>query len=169
MSLAAGAPIDGFYLTFAQIAFALLGLWWVVIQLKYSGGAGGARRRRHAYAVALFFLIPGVMSLLSAINSDITLLWRLAFAISGAVGLIEILLYLASEGRRTGAGTLLRLGSVIIYVLIILVAAWPGITEELDFALSAREVEAILLGLILVFGVNVAWLALTESEETAGA
>jgi hypothetical protein len=167
--LAADAPIDGFYLTFAQIAFALLGLWWVVVQLKYSAGAGGARRRRHAYGVALFFLIPGVMSLLSAINSDIGLLWRLAFGISGAVGLIEVLLYLASEGARTRAGTLLRLLGVVVYALIILVAAWPGLTTRLDFTLTAREVEAILLGFILVLGVNVAWLSLTESEETAGA
>jgi hypothetical protein len=30
-------------------------------------------------------------------------------------------------------------------------------------------VEGILLGIILIVGVNVAWLSLVESEETAGA
>jgi hypothetical protein len=163
------AAIDAFYLTFAQIAFALLGLWWVVIQLKYAGGAGGRRRRRHAYGIALFFLIPGVMALLSSVNVELGLLWRLAFGITGAIGILEVALYLTSDGTRTRAGTLLRLAGLVVYALIILFAAYPGLAGDLGGGLSAREVEGILLGIILIVGVNVAWLSLVEAEETAGA
>jgi len=167
--LADAASIDSFYVTFAQIAFALLGLWWIVIQLKYGGGAGEHRRRRHAYGVTLFFLIPGTMALISSVNSDVSALWRLAFGIAGAIGVVEAALYLTSEGTRTRAGTLLRVAGVVLYGLILLFAVYPGLAAKLDWGLTARELEAILLGLILVVGVNIAWLSLTESGETAGA
>jgi hypothetical protein len=163
------ASIEGFYLTFAQIAFALLGLWWIVLQLKYSGGAGARRRRRHAYGVTLFFLIPGVMALLSAVDPEVGELWRLAFGISGGIGIAEAVLYLTSEGGRTRPGTLLRLACLVIYVLIVVFAIYPSLAAELGGTLGAKEVEAILLGLLLIIGVHVAWLSLTESEETAGA
>ena len=163
------AQIDAFYLTFSQIAFALLGLWWVVIQVRYAAGTGIQRRRRHAYGVALFFLIPGVMALLSAVNSEVGLLWRLAFGVTGAIGIVEVVLYLTSEGAKTRAGTSLRLAGLAVYVLIVLFAAYPGLADDLGGTLDAREVEALLLGIVLIVGVNVAWLSLVESEETAGA
>ena len=62
--------IDAFYQSVATVSFTLLGLWWVVLQLKFKEGRGDARRRRHAYGVALFFLLPGVMSMVSSVNSD---------------------------------------------------------------------------------------------------
>jgi hypothetical protein len=167
--IADNASIGGFYLTFAQIAFALLGLWWIVIQLKYRGGAGARRRRRHAYGVTLFFLVPGVMALLSAVDTSISELWRLAFGIAGVVGIVESVLYLTSQGVRTRAGKALRLGGVVLYVLIVLVAAYPGLAARLDWGLGPKELEAILVGLLLIVGVNIAWLALTESDDTAGA
>jgi hypothetical protein len=163
------ASIDGFYLTFAQIAFALLGLWWIVLQLKYTAGAGEARRRRHAYGVTLFFLIPGVMALLSSVDTEVGELWRLAFGIAGGIGIVEAVLYLASEGGRTAAGTLVRLAGLVVYVLIVVFAIYPGLAADLGGPLGAQQIEAILLGLLLIIGVHVAWLSLTEPGETAGA
>jgi hypothetical protein len=54
----AAADIDRFYQAVSTVSFTLLGLWWVVVQLKYKGEEGDPRRQRHAYAVALFFLLP---------------------------------------------------------------------------------------------------------------
>ncbi len=163
------ASIDAFYLTFAQIAFALLGLWWIVLQLKYTAGAGERRRRRHAYGVTLFFLIPGVMALLSSVDTAVGELWRLAFGVAGAIGIVEAALYLASEGGRTRAGTAVRVAGLAVYVLIVLFAIHPGLAGDLGGPLGPQQIEAILLGVLLVIGVHVAWLSLTESEETAGA
>lgn len=163
------ADIGGFYLTFSQIAFALLGLWWIVIQLKYQGGEGDRRRRRHAYGVTLFFLIPGVMALLSAVDTEVGTLWRLAFGVAGAVGILEIILYLTSKGIPTRAGRALRLVGLVLYVLIVVFAIHPGLSADLDLGLDSQEVEAILVGLLLIVGVNIAWLSLTESGDTAGA
>jgi hypothetical protein len=119
--------------------------------------------------VALFFLVPGIISLVSTVNTELGALWRLAFGIAAGVGLLEIVLYLASEGARTRAASLLRLVGAVLYVLIIVVAAAPGVVEDVGIDLNARETEAILLALVLVVGVNVAWLALVEPPETAGA
>ena len=83
------------------------------------------------YGVTLFFLIPAVMAMLSSINSEMKMLWRTTFAITGALGIVEIARYFTTEGIRTRA--------------------------------------AILLGMVIVIGVHLAFLALTESSDTAGA
>jgi hypothetical protein len=166
---ASTAAIDDFYKTVASISFTLLGLWWVVIQLKFKEGAGDARRRRHAYGVALYFLLPGVMTMLSSINSDLSLLWRLAFGLTALMGILEIALYLSSGGVRTRGPMALRQFSLVLYVLIAAFALRPTLAGDLSLGLAPREAEAILIGLLIVVGVHLAWFGLTEGDETAGA
>lgn len=167
--IAVGAQVDEFYKQISGISFTLLGLWFVIVQLKYKDGAGDPRRRRHAYGVALFFLIPGVMAMLSSINSDLGLLWRITFGVTGALGLLEVLLYFTTDGIRTRGASILRLVSIIVYVPIVLLAILPSIVAASNLGIEPREVEAILLGLLIVIGVHIAFLALTESGDTAGA
>lgn len=163
------AAIDEFYKTVASISFTLLGLWWVVIQLKFKEGEGDPRRRRHAYGTALYFLLPGVMTMLSAINSDLSLLWRLAFGLMALMGVLEIVLYLSSGGVRTAGPMALRAGAAVVYGLIALFALSPPLAVQLGLGMTAREVEAVLIGLLIVVGVHLAWFGLTEGPETAGA
>jgi hypothetical protein len=163
-------PLDDFYKTVAGISFTLLGLWWVVTQLKYTEGAGGRAQRRHAYGVMMYFLLPGVMTLISAVNSDhLSLLWRIAFGVAAALGLLEIALYWLTPGVKTAAAAALRWCALVIYVLILAFAIHPKLPVQVGIGLSPREAEAILVGLLIVVGVNLAWLGLTESGETAGA
>lgn len=166
---ASTAAIDDFYKTVASLSFTLLGLWWVVIQLKFKEGEGDARRRRHAYGVALYFLLPGVMTMLSSINSDLSLLWRLAFGLTALLGIVEILLYLTSGGTRTRGPMALRAFSLLLYVPIAAFALRPPLAAELGLGLAPREAEAILIGLLIVVGVHLAWFGLTEADEAAGA
>lgn len=165
----AQAAIDDFYRTFASVSFTLLGLWWVVVTTRFQAGAGDPRRRRHAYGISAFFMLPGLMSLLSAINSDVGTLWRVSFGACAVLGIAEFALYLSSGGRRTAGAVLLRAVGLALYVLIAVVAIRPQLAEELRLGLAPREAEAILLGLLLVVGANLAWLSVTEAEETAGA
>jgi hypothetical protein len=167
--IAAAASIDAFYQAISGVSFTLLGLWFVIVQLKYKHGAGESSRRRHAYGVAMFFLIPGIGSMLSSVNSDLTLLWRVAFGVTAALGLIEIALYLSSGGLRTAASTALRVAGFAIYAIMLVVALFPTAVEAAGLSLQPRELEAILLALLIFIGANIAFLALTESEETAGA
>lgn len=165
----AAAAVDDFYKTVSTISFTLLGLWWIVIQLKYKEGGGDARRRRHAYTVSLYFLLPGVMALVSAINSDLSLLWRLAFGITALLGMAEVVLYATTDGIKTRGASGLRILGVALYALIAAFAIRPALTGDLGLGLAPREAEAILVGLLIVVGVHLAWFGVTESHETAGA
>jgi hypothetical protein len=166
---AQAAGIDDFYRAFASISFTLLGLWWVVVNLRYKSGAGDAARRRHAYSVALFFLLPGVGSLLSSVNGELEALWRVAFAVCAAVGIAEVLLYLRVGARRTASAVGLRASGIVLYAFMLIFAIRPRLVDDLGLGVAAREAEAILLSLLLVVGANLAWLGLTEADETAGA
>jgi hypothetical protein len=165
----AAADIDRFYETASTVSFTLLGLWWVVLELKSESLWSDPRRRRHAYGIALFFLLPGVMGMLSAINSDLSALWRLAFGVTAALGLLEIALYRFSGDVYTRGAVALRIFGFVLYVLIAAFAIRPELASDLGLGMEPREVEAIFLGLLIVVGVNLAWFGLTESSETAGA
>jgi hypothetical protein len=163
------ADIDRFYETASTVSFTLLGLWWVVLELKSESLWSDPGRRRHAYGIALFFLLPGVMGMLSAINSELEALWRVAFGVSAALGVLEIVLYLRSGHVYTRGALALRACGVVLYVLIAAFAVRPELASDLGLGMSPREVEAIFLGLLIVVGVNLVWFGISESGETAGA
>jgi hypothetical protein len=160
--------IDAFYQTVATVSFTLLGLWWVVLEVKARDLQTDARRRRNAYGVALFFLLPGVMSLISSVNSEHSALWRLAFGVTAAAGIVEVALYMSTGGRRALGPLVLRICGVALYAFIAAFAIRPELVGDLGIDLAPREVEAILVALLVVVGVNLAWFGITESTETAG-
>ena len=166
---AQATDLDAFYRALATVSFTLLGLWWVVVNARYGRGAGAADERRHATGVVLFFLLPGVMCLIASINSELAALWRFAFGACALIGIVEIALYLSSEGVRTAAGRALRLAGLVLYALIALVASAPSLVAESGIGLRPPEVASILLVLLLFVGANLVWLGLTEPAETAGA
>ena len=63
----------------------------------------------------------------------------------------------------------LRVFALALYGLILAFAIHPKLPVQLGLGLTPREAEAILVGLLIVVGVNLAWLGVTESGETAGA
>ncbi|HEX2102194.1 MAG TPA: hypothetical protein VHF51_00975 [Solirubrobacteraceae bacterium] len=166
---ASAADIGSFYRAVTTASFTLLGLWWVVVQLRYARGDGEADKRRHAYGVALFFLLPGLGSLAASLNGELTALWRVAFGLCAVLGIAEALTYLWTTGARSAGALTLRAFGVVLYVMMAAVAARPELATDLRLGLAPREVEAILLTLVLLVGAHLAWLGLTEPAETAGA
>jgi hypothetical protein len=170
---AAPAPdassLDDFYRSVATVSFTLLGLWWLVVHGRYQRGEGARRQRRHAYGIVLFFLLPGVMSLISSINAELSTLWRVAFGVCAAIGVVEFALYLRTGGDRTLAAVALRICGTTLYAFIAVVAIDPTLVAEAGLQLTPQEVESVLLGLLILVGANLAWLGLTESVEAAGA
>ena len=63
----------------------------------------------------------------------------------------------------------LRVAGLVVYVLIVAFAIRPELADDLSLGLDPREAEAVLLGLLLLVGANLAWLGLIEPSETAGA
>jgi hypothetical protein len=160
------ARVVDFYKTASGLSFTLLGLWWVVVQVRYKDAKASPQARRHAYGVLLFFLMPGMMSLFSIVD-DAGTWWRVVFALTAGLGLLEIVLFMTSAGpNTTSAAKALRVVGFADYVAILLVCLNPKLPNELNLGLTGLQVEAILTGLLIVVGIHLVFLAITEDVAT---
>jgi len=166
---AQAASTNEFYQTLSALAFTLLGLWSVVVELRLRAVKTEARERRHIYGVLMFFLLPGLMSLFSIID-DSTLWWRVAFGVTAAVGLAEIVLYVQSaEGAAATRDLMLRAIGFADYVLIIFVALRPTIARDLGIEFTGIQVEAVLVTALLVIGIHMVFFAIVDRPEPESA
>ena len=152
--------LTDFYISFSAVCFALLGLWLIVVQTRHAEWRGSPVHRRRAYGVAMYFSLPGLMSMLALVNPDSSALWRVSFAIA-AFGGVVVLLAL----RGPAPGKLGRTGymlAIAIYALIGILAIAPRIVDGLGLKVAPVRVEAVLLTILVFAGVNVAWLLLFE-------
>ena len=150
-----------FYATAAQLCFTLLGLWWAVVQFRHREWMRDPAHHRMAYAVALHFLLPGVMSLIALLAADVPLLWRLTFGLSGALGIVALLLLARAQAARADrffryvrAG---QYATVVLYAVVTVIAFEPALIRNLGGPIGPLEAEGIALSLIVFFGVNFAW------------
>lgn len=157
--------LETFYATAAQISFALLGLWWVVVQFKYDDLMRHPQRRRTAYNISLFFVLPGAMSLFSLLATEATVLWRVGFGLAGAIGALETLtmLFDTEGGGVPSFARPARWLTLIVYVLIVVFAAVPEILR--DMGITPILVEAILLSFLVFLGVQFAWVFFAQVSE----
>ena len=152
--------LTDFYVAFSTVCFTLLGLWIIVVQTRHAEWRHSPVHRRRAYGVALHFSLPGLMSLLSLIDPASTTLWRTSFAIVAAGGVLA--LALVRGPAPTGLGAAAYGAAVVLYGLIALVAAVPGMVAEIGVLARPLRMEAVLLTLLMFLGVNVAWLLLFD-------
>ena len=152
--------LTDFYVAFATVCFTLLGLWIIVVQTRHAEWRHSPVHPRRAYAVALHFSLPGLMSLLSLIDPASTTLWRISFAVVAAGGVLALVL--VRGPAPTGLGAAAYGAAVVLYGLIALVAAVPGMVAEIGVLARPLRMEAVLLTLLMFLGVNVAWLLLFE-------
>ena len=68
--------LTDFYISFSAVCFTLLGLWLVVVQTRHAEWRGSPLHRRRGYGVAMYFSLPGLMSLLALVNPASSALWR---------------------------------------------------------------------------------------------
>jgi hypothetical protein len=155
---------QAFYAVIGGVGFTLLGLWQVVVTTRKDWQRSRPRRLL-AYTVALHFLLPAMMSVLSMVAPDQPIVWRVVFATSGALGIAGVLLYRKALIEEYDVP---RLAAVVgwvvlpIYIAIVVLALVPTIPADLGLALSAIQVEAILVSLVLFLGVQAAWILLVE-------
>jgi hypothetical protein len=91
---------------------------------------------------------------------------RVSFAIVASSGAIVLLLVRGS--LPTLVGRLSYLTAITLYVLVAVVALVPGAVADVGLSARALQVEAVLLIILVFFGVNVAWLLLfDETPATA--
>jgi len=85
-----------------------------------------------------------MMSLFSIVD-DAGTWWRVVFGITGAMGLLEIVLYYsAAGGTMTAPAKALRVVGVLDYVAILVVCADPKLPLKLNLGLTGLQFEAIL-------------------------
>lgn len=155
---------QAFYAVIAGVGFTLLGLWQVVVTSRKDWQRSRSRRLL-AYTVALHFLLPAMMSVLSMVAPEQPIVWRVVFAVSGALGVVGVVLYRRALIEEYDAP---RLASVVgwvvlpIYVAIVVLALVPTLPADLGLALSVLQVEAILVSLVLFLGVQAAWILIVE-------
>ena len=116
-----------FYHAGAEASFALLGLWWVVCQFRHAMWMGEHGVRRHAYVIAMHFLLLGTTCLVGILGADEPTVWRAGFATTGAVGAIAAAALLASGAARDpGLGTqVTRAASLAMLAAYVLVEDYP--------------------------------------------
>ncbi len=166
--------LSAFYGAFSPACFALLGLWLVAVQVRMPVWEKDPERRRRSYGVALYFALPGMMSVLALIDVQNSIFWRVSFgviAIGGAVVMATVWGWpVPREGGEAGAGRLPaadRLGlagyaaAIVLYILIGVLAVLGG--------LAALRTEAVLQILLVFLGFNVAWLLLLDDRKPAHA
>jgi hypothetical protein len=150
---------ESFYSTVAQASFALLGLWWVVLQIRHDAWMRDRRVRRAVYDISLYFLLPGMMSLMALLAADVSSIWRVSFAAGGAVGTLESILSIANNRGHDSPSRLIDLGnwvSLALYPAVAAIAIRRTIPVEIGIDLRPLEAEGILIGLLLALGVLLA-------------
>jgi hypothetical protein len=152
------------YTATSQIAFVLLGIWWLVVESRHEEWMRHTASRRGAYGVSVHFALPGVMSVMALAAVDHNTVWRVSFFVAGVIGAVEAARRFAAERQRPDRALAVTALAVIAvtYVLITLLALRTTFVEDLGIDLLPLEVEGILIGILLFAGVNLAWLAFSE-------
>lgn len=160
-------PLETFYSTAAQLFFALLGFWWVVVQFRHNVWSRDPARRRMSYTISLHFLLPGVMCVVALLSDQISYMWNIAFAASAAFGILATYQSAFDPATRALSGSNLFLGQLFaigIYAVIVVLALLPGLPGLLGFGVSTLVIEGILLILLSILGVTIAWFLFMEPE-----
>src|SRR5215475_4385900 len=120
-----GLVLTDFYISFSAVCFTLLGLWLIVVQTRHAEWRGSQLHRRRAYAVALHFSLPGVMSLLALTNPESAALWRVSFAVAAIGGVVALITLRGPAPGRVGVAAYLL--AIALYAVIAILAVAPGI------------------------------------------
>ena len=144
-----------FYAPFSSTCFVVLGLWLVVIQLRYKEWKGDPHMIQRAFGIGLFFSLPGIMTLISLVNPAAPLLWETSYTLVALGGAgIMALLYTAADNQLAAVA---YLAALVLYLAIGVIAI-TALTRH--SAHMENQVDQVLLCVMLFLGVNVAWLLL---------
>ena len=166
--------LSAFYGAFSPACFALLGLWLVAVQVRLPVWMEDPQRRRRSYGVALYFALPGMMSMFALIDVQNSVFWRVSFGVIGIGGAVVMATVrgwpVPREHDQAGVrrlpaadwlGLAAYVAAIVLYALIAVLAVLGG--------LSALRTEAVLQTLMIFLGFNVAWLLLLDDRKPAHA
>jgi hypothetical protein len=162
--------LHDFYSTTAQACFTVLSVWWVLLGLNFERWVKDRYRRLMLYDISLYFLLPGLMSLVSLLAVGVPEIWRVAFAIAGVIGAVESVLLPIRRAPHGDARLPTRAAdwvSFILFALIAVVAIRPTLLGTAGIGLRPLEVEGMLIAGLLVVGFSLAALMFLATAEEA--
>jgi hypothetical protein len=154
--------LETFYSVVAGTCFALLGLWWTVMESRRDW-LKDEQVRKLAGGVYLSFLIPGAMSLGAQIGGENKLVWRSVFVIAALLGMYFTTRLIAGTQSAGQPGFFRRNRwlAIFIYLIVLVLGAFPTLAAPLG--LTALQVEAFLLSLLVLLGHGLAWEFMVET------
>lgn len=156
--------LSAFFGVVSTVDFALLGLWWVTVQARPDLRRRERETGRMAYLVSLQFVVPGTSALVAQVDPDLAAVWRIAFGVAGATGVLAIAMFvptLISTGSRSVA-IVLCLVALPLYTALTAVAATAGFFENAQ--IKPLQVEAILFCVITLLSTELAWAVAMSAE-----
>lgn len=157
-----------FYSTFATVSLTVTGLWMYVAQARFREWIADRDHFRRASAVSVQLAFPGMMCLLALIDSESSLLWRVAFGVTSGLA-VALLVALNSRSREpwARANAVGNWIAVALFAAIGVVAVFPEMADDMDVP-SPRNLEFFLFCLLLFNGLVVAWFMLfAEARDEA--
>jgi hypothetical protein len=106
---------------------------------------------RRTYSVALFFALPGLMSIIALIDTAVPAFWRVSFTIMALVGAGALFPARGLPGAARVRNTA-DIVAIVLYLAVAVLAVIGGATME--------RTIAVLLTALVFLGFNVAWLFL---------
>lgn len=152
--------LNSFYEATTALCFALLGFWWVVLQMRHDEFTTNRRMRAIAYNVSLSFVFPGLMSLTALLAVENNALWRVGFGLSGLAGAAQTAYVIATPatfGVRRGVLRAARWAQLVLYVLTAVVALRPTLPNDIGWDVSGLAVEGAIVATFVFVSVNVAF------------
>jgi hypothetical protein len=143
--------LDAFYGSMSAASLALLGLWLVAVQMRADEVRASRELVRGTYAVALFFALPGLMSVMALIDTANPLFWRVSFVLISVLG-AAVLFPVHGLPGGTWVRNVADVLAVILYGAIAVLGIIGGPVME--------RTAAVLLTALVFLGFNVAWLFL---------
>jgi hypothetical protein len=157
--------LDSFYAIVSGTCFALIGLWWAVVEYNKQW-LKDAEMRALAGGIYLSFLIPGIMSLIAQVSGENKIIWRATFVIAAALGMYFTTRLIWRTRNSTGPIGPFRRNRwivVIIYLFVLIFGAFPDLAKPLN--LLPLQVESILLSLLILIAHGLTWEFMTQPEE----
>ncbi|MCL4396062.1 MAG: hypothetical protein M1482_14880 [Chloroflexi bacterium] len=156
--------IENFYSLVAGTCFALVGLWWNVVN-GHPDWMKDEQSRHLAGGIYASFLIPGLMSLAAQIGGDNKLIWRGVFVSAALLGAFFVTRLVLRTRAQAGQGLFRRSQWVVVllYGIVLVFALFPQLAEPMS--LQPLQVEGILLALLILVAHGLTWEFMTVPRE----
>jgi hypothetical protein len=157
--------LESFYAIVSGTCFALVGLWWGVVQFN-KNWLKNDETRALAGGIYLSFLIPGVMSLIAQVSGDNKIIWRITFVIAAALGMYftaRLIMKTRTTAGPIGPFRRNRWIVIVLYLLVLIFGAAPELASPLG--MLPLQVESILLSLLILIAHGLTWEFMTQPEE----